>query len=115
MRIQASLNITDIEAAQRAAQRHEKGRTFYDAGLFGKTFGQVVLEQFQGIRLIGEIERREGPETYEVLKTCLNDILSATFLPQLCRNASPSWRAILSLYFVWTGTFNYGEESGREL
>lgn len=115
MRIQASLSITDIETARRAAQCHEKGRTCYDAGLFGKTFGSVVLEQFQGIRLIGEIERREGPKTHEALKICLNDILSETPLPQLCRNASPSWRAILSLYFVWSGTLSYGEETGSEL
>ena len=83
--------------------------------LFAKILGQVILEQFAGIRLIGEIERIEGKETYDVLSSLLRIALSEASLWEICRNGSAGWRAIFSLYFVWTGIFSYGEESGHDL
>jgi len=43
---------------------YDKGTGTDPYGFFSK-FGDKVLDEFAGIRLIGEIERKEGERTYE--------------------------------------------------
>ena len=80
-------------------------------------FGDHVLEAFSGIRLIGEIERPEGRETYEELKVCFGQFVngSEAALADVLDYGNKQTRAACGLYFVWTGIFAYGEESGHEL
>ena len=115
MSVTASLSKEAIEQAFSSSQLVDRGQTCYDASLFARILGETVLEQFAGIRLIGEIERIEGKETYNVLSRCLRTALSEGSLREICQSGSPGWRAILSLYFVWAGIFSYGEESGHDL
>lgn len=115
MSVLASLSKDVIMEASLSSRYIDRGQGAWDSDLFVKKLGQAVLEQFAGIRLIGEIERIEGKATYETLSTFLSTILSKTFLWQICQNGSVEWRAILSVYFVWTGIFFYGEESGHDL
>ncbi|GEM_PF-3482833 len=115
MSVLASLSKEAITEAYHSSQCVDRGQEYLDPNLFAKNLGQVILEQFAGIRLIGEIERREGKETYDALSNSLRAARSGTSLWQICQNGSAAWRAILSLYFVWTGIFSYGEESGHDL
>ena len=89
----------------------------YDGWVSLEDFGEHVLEAFSGIRLIGEIERLEGRETYEELRDCLGQFVngSETALAEVLDNGNEQMRAAFGLYFVWTGIFAYGEESGHEL
>ena len=115
MAVLASLSKSVITEAFLSSQYVDRGQEHWDPDLFAKILGQVILEQFAGIRLIGEIERIEGKETYDALSSFLRIALSEASLWEICRNGSPGWRAILSLYFVWTGIFSYGDESGHDL
>jgi hypothetical protein len=115
MSVTASLSKEAITHAFSSSHYVDRGERHWDASLFAGNLGKVVLEQFRGIRLIGEIERIEGKETYDVLSRVLRTALSEASLGKICQGGSASWRAILSLYFVWTGIFSYGEESGHDL
>ena len=115
MSITASLGKEAIGQAFSSSQYADRGPTDWDLQLFERNLGKIVLEQFGGIRLIGEIERIEGKETYDVLTCFLRIALSKASLWNICSKGSAGWRAILSLYFVWTGIFCYGEESGHDL
>lgn len=79
--------------------------------------GNVVLEEFTDIKLIGDIERPEGRDTYEALKEYLKTVLEYfdRFPLHIFENEDGHYRAVMSLYFVWTGIFLYGEEQGHEL
>ena len=89
----------------------------YDGWAFLDDLGDRILEAFSGIRLIGEIERPEGRETYEELKVCFGQFVngSETVLAEVLDYDNKQMRAAFGLYFVWTGIFAYGEESGHEL
>ena len=89
----------------------------YDGWASLEDFGDHVLEAFSGIRLIGEIERPEGRETYEELKVSLGQFVngSEAALAEVLDYGNEQMRAVFGLYFVWTGIFAYGEESGHEL
>ena len=88
-----------------------------DGWVFLEDLGDRIVEAFSGIRLIGEIERPEGRETYEELKVCLGQFVngSGTALAEVLDYGNKQMRAVFGLYFVWTGIFAYGEESGHEL
>lgn len=88
-----------------------------DRWAFLEDLGDRVLEAFSGIRLIGEIERPEGRDTYEELRSRLGQVVkgSETVLSEILEMDSKQMRATFGLYFVWTGIFSYGEESGHEL
>lgn len=115
MPLSASLSERIINEAYAASQYTDKDRKIIDGSIFFKNLGQVILEQFEGIRLIGEIELKEGKQTYRVLRNSLRQTLALTSLNEICNNSTTYCRAVLSLYFVWTGTFHYGEEVGHEL
>ena len=86
-------------------------------GLFSE-LGEIVLDEFIGIKLIGEVERTEGKETYETLRDCLKSAFaSSSDLEWVSVNKiiPNKFRAVMSLYFVWAGVFAYGEEQGHEL
>lgn len=89
----------------------------FDGRAFLEDLGAHVLEAFSGIRLIGEIERPEGRETYEELKGCVGQFVngSEAVLAEVLDYGNKQMRAVFGLYFVWTGIFAYGEESGHEL
>lgn len=85
---------------------------------FFENLGKEILDEYSDIRLIGQIERPEGKETYETLKKCLKHYLvlrkeDKTFNPDFYETRKS--RAVICLYFVWTGIFNYGEKQGNEL
>ncbi|RJR25702.1 MAG: hypothetical protein C4582_03095, partial [Desulfobacteraceae bacterium] len=85
---------------------------------FFSQFGDAVLDEFAGIRLIGVVERKEGEDTYETLKKCLGAILGGSQnreLDSVMKLIPNKFRAVMSLYFVWAGIFTYGEEQGHEL
>ena len=88
-----------------------------DGWVFLEDLGDRILEAFSGIRLIGEIERSEGRETYEELKGCLGQFVNGSeiVLAEFLDNGNKQIRGVFGLYFVWTGIFAYGEESGHEL
>ena len=88
---------------------------YVDTDSFFKQLGDIVLEEFSGIMLIGEIERPEGEETYEVLQVCLRELFRNKPGVHVILHGTKQWRAVLSLYFVWTGIFHYGVEHGHEL
>jgi hypothetical protein len=93
----------------------EQGKDPY--GFFSK-LGELILDEFASIRLIGEIERKDGRKTYELLKDCLKKILSQAStgkLDSVFKLIPNKFRAVMSLYFVWSGIFSYGEEQGHEL
>lgn len=115
MSVLASLSKDVMTDAYLSSQYVDRGQTYWDPNLFAKNLGQVVRDQFAGIRLMGEIERREGKETYDALTSSLKKALAEASLWNICQNGSAGWRAVLSLYFVWTGIFSYGEESGHDL
>ena len=77
--------------------------------------GEVIIEDFSDVRLIGELERPEGKGTYDALIDCLQKVLQGykRFPFSLFQYEAP--RAVISLYFVWTGIFCYGEGHGNEL
>ena len=107
MQVEASIS---KETIQKVFQNTLDSTSFFD------DLGDIVLEAFSGVRLIGEIECQEGKETYEELRACLNQVIGDT--PRHLAIFAPSmrqFRAVFSLYFVWTGIFAYGEESGHEL
>ena len=56
-----------------------KGKTCWDGSIFIKNLGRFVLDQFEGIRLIGEIEQNEGWETYKSLRDVLHKAFSGSF------------------------------------
>ena len=115
MPLSASLSERIINEAYAASQYTDKDRKIIDGSIFFKNLGQVILEQFEGIRLIGEIELKEGKQTYRVCTIHFCQTLALTSLNEICNNSTTYCRAVLSLYFVWTGTFHYGEEVGHEL
>ena len=116
MSVQASLSKQDIQyAAYLASQQVDYKNLIWRENVFIQTLGDVIRDHFKSVRLIGEIERREGQETYDVLRLSLQDALYSTTLRQICQNGTASWRAAFSLYFVWTGIYCYGEESGHDL
>ena len=88
-----------------------------DKWAFLEDLGDCILEAFSSIRLIGEIERPEGRETYEELKACLVQIVNGpeAVLAEVLDYNNKQMRAVFGLYFVWTGIFAYGEEAGNEL
>lgn len=94
-----------------------KGKTCWDGSIFIKNLGRFVLDQFEGIRLIGEIEQNEGWETYKSLRDVLHKAFSGSFVDprHICQDSTRATRAVLSLYIVWTGMFCYGKESGNDL
>lgn len=79
--------------------------------------GAILLDEFSDIKLIGQIERPEGEETYRVFQKYLSKILKFYFNDKF----NPHFfefkeaRAVIALYFVWTGIFDYGEDRGKEL
>ena len=81
---------------------------------FFTRLGNIILDEFSGIRIIGQIERPEGKDTYDALKQCLRTYLSHYRNFDALPNDVYS-RSVFSLYFVWTGIFHYGEEEGSEL
>jgi hypothetical protein len=89
--------------------------TSIDRDSFFKQLGGIVLEEFSGITLIGEIERPKGKETYEVLQVCLREWFRNKSDVYVILHGTKQWRAVLSLYFVWTGIFTYGIEQRHEL
>ncbi|QCQ21935.1 hypothetical protein [Desulfoglaeba alkanexedens] len=115
MPVLASISCELIQESCLASRYVDRGQEYRDPNLFARHLGQAVLERFSGIRLIGEIERREGEETFKALRDALRDALSRTSLGQVCQAGSPPWRAVLSLYFVWTGIFAFGEKAGHDL
>lgn len=115
MSFYASISKQIVNEACTASQYIYKGKKIIHGNIFVKNLGGVILEQFEGIRLIGEIELSEGQQTYHVLRNALRQALALTSLEEICNNSTIYWRAVLSLYFVWTGTFHYGEEVGHEL
>lgn len=94
-----------------------KGSLDKDAPLlFFEVLGRIILKEFQHIRLIGEIERPEGEETYHALRDSLCQYLKYCRIPRFSDDfvSTRNARAVISLYFVWTGIFEYGEEQGNE-
>jgi len=84
---------------------------------FLSELGEIILDEFASIRLIGEIERPEGRSTFTSLKDALKSVLGQfeRFPISFFETEHGRSRAVLSLYFVWTGIFYYGEEQGNEL
>lgn len=86
---------------------------------FFEELGNIVLEEFSGIRVIGQIERPEGKATYETLKDCLQSVFKCykdfDSILEDVQIVQKRFRAVLSLYFVWTGVFHYGKVEGHEL
>jgi len=86
---------------------------------FFEKFGNIIIDEFSGIRIIGQIERPEGEATYETLRGCLQSVLknykNFDRLLDDTQLIQKRFRAVLSLYFVWTGIFRYGEYEGNEL
>lgn len=84
---------------------------------FLSQLGKIIRDEFSGLRLIGEIERPEGKATYETLK----DALKKIFRIQKMKEFDPDYfdwpdrRAVITLYFVWAGVFNYGAEGKSDL
>jgi hypothetical protein len=107
MQVEASIS---KETIQKVFQNTLDSESFFD------DLGDIVLEEFSGVRFIGEVECQEGKETYEELRACLDQVIVdkshhlAIFNP-----STRQLRAVFSLYFVWTGIFAYGEESGHDL
>ena len=90
--------------------------TTLDEWSFLDDFGDLILEHFADIRLIGEVERAEGRETYETLRACLDKlVVDQECLETICRSATRQWHAVFGLYFVWTGIFAFGQQVGNEL
>jgi len=86
------------------------------ASKFFYELGKIILDEFSNIRIIGQIERPEGKATYDALKQCLNSFTkSYQNVESMIQTVPKHSRAVLSLYFVWTGVFHYGEEEGNEL
>ena len=111
----AAISKRTIEEALKSCRGSEGGKAVKDLSVFAKSLGRYIAEQFSGIRLIGEIERVEARKTYEALTSCLSSVLSGADLLWIVNNGNAHWRAILSLYFVWTGVFLYGDEAGHDL
>lgn len=88
-----------------------------NASDFFYELGGIVLDEFSYIRIIGQIERAEGPDTYKMLKACLQRVLRPyCHINSIPNDASQKrLRAVLSLYFVWEGVFSYGQAAGHEL
>ena len=85
---------------------------------FFRELGKIILDEFSGIRIIGQIERPEGKATYDTLKQCLQSIAGYYGYFDALLDAvleTEQFRSVLSLYFVWTGIFHYGEDEGNEL
>ena len=84
---------------------------------FFSSLGSRIVDEFSDIRLIGEIERPEGKETYEALRKSLKEF----FEIRGARQFEPDFffdreaRAVLSLYLVWTGIFSYGVDKGNDI
>ena len=68
-----------------------------------------MLDEFSGITLIGQIERPEGQEAYDVLQVCLRELFRNALRVHRSHHGTKQWRAVLSLYFVWTGIFHVEE------
>ncbi|MBW2030851.1 MAG: hypothetical protein JRJ31_17445 [Deltaproteobacteria bacterium] len=68
------------------------------------------------VKLIGEIERKEGKATYDALQDCLRSIFNRSnrFDLSLLQTKQGYSRAVMSLYLVWTGIFFFGQEQGHE-
>ena len=115
MAVLAPLSKQDISNALASSYVGRPGFEKLDPTRFGEIFGRLVVRQYDGIRLVGEIEQKEGEETYKELQKCLKLVLSGSSLWSICRQGSKAWRAILSLYFVYTGIFLYGEDWGHDL
>ena len=88
-----------------------------DGWAFVEDLGGHVLEAFSGVRLIGEIERPEGKGTYDELKRRLGQFVNGSedVLIEVLDYGNKEMTATFALYFVWTGIFAYGEDSGHEL
>ena len=83
---------------------------------FLNELGSIIRAELVGLRLIGEIERPEGKDTYDALRNALK---------RFCRIKKmgdfdpayfdfPDRREVMSLYFVWAGVFNYGADGGHD-
>ena len=83
---------------------------------FLNELGRIIRAELVGLGLIGEIERPEGKDTYDALKNALKKFYRikkmGDFDPAYID--SPDRRAVLSLYFVWAGVFNYGADGGHD-
>ena len=103
---------------QKIIDSFENSNSEIYANRFFDDLGENILEELDDIKLIGEIERPEGIDTYNALKACLKQYLDLREEPQFFNPSIFSTResrAVLSLYFVWTGIFHYGEKQGHEL
>lgn len=102
----------DKETIDKIYRQSDNASDFFDE------LGDIILNEFSYIKIIGQIERPEGEETYEMLRCCLDKILSryGAIISFLNTVVIPKrLRAVFSLYFVWTGVFHYGKKSGNEL
>lgn len=111
----SAIGINTIQESLTGAQSGYLGKYVADRELFIRSLGDSIIEEFSKVKLIGEIERLEGRDTYEFFKKNIRKYIDRSLLLSILRNGSRQWRAILGLYFVWAGIFEYGEESGHEL
>ena len=80
-----------------------------------QAFGRLIVEEFKSIKLIGEIERPDGEDSYESLRESLK--IAFWEFPRVglsINETDRNSRAALSLFFVWAGIMHYGEEQGHE-
>jgi hypothetical protein len=86
---------------------------------FLEVLGKIIRKEFAHIKLIGEIERPEGEDTFHALRDCLHRYFRFRFINRFDPDRSDldnqNARAVISLFFVWTGIFEYGEDQGNEL
>lgn len=115
MSVRAAIGKSLLSDAMSSSVYFDQGEKLCDVGLFVQHLGNAILEEYSGIRLIGEIERTEARDTYETLRGLLSAILDKPMLRAVLQEGTRQWRAILSLYFVWAGIFSYGEDSGHDL
>lgn len=78
--------------------------------------GTIIRDELSDLRLIGEIERPEGKDTYYTLRNALKAFFKIRNFNELDPYFFdfPQNRAVISLYFVWAGVFYYGSEGGHD-
>ncbi|OQA13911.1 MAG: hypothetical protein BWY64_03437 [bacterium ADurb.Bin363] len=89
-------------------QKNDPSRFFYD-------LGNVILEEFLSVKLIGEFIYTLNRNIYNVLKENLSSLFTLHSPSTLRHLNTRQTRATLSLYMVWAGIYFHKDKENRKL